>query len=1308
MWYNGELVIHNDMRVPHFGRNFKSFYKWWKKATRLDTNNLDWEYNKGQLGLQLDYTIEISKDGYDEDHIETEDDANTQLLLDGEDFNCVYQPIIKEFQDKADRERKKIEQQVLALQKTHDIMKKRGKEGLTEIDNKINSKTTELRKAEKAIQDAKEYEEIFKDGTPLDKIDEICEELNITINIFAWFPVNHDRISYNAKIKRLREQLEELDNPWNDIEDREGQKQNIKAEIKRLEPTFQDKNKGRFMLTHGAPKNRTRKVFNFLNTRLNHIEPIGKDFFNWLPFFGKAKLQEHIYDYRTFKDIGNFVGDKQIDVLKGNGKLFKKVMEIYPFHFIEMTDKGQVSKVYADGKVWVGRMSSPYAEFCKAIKVHSYDRLKHRELHDAILSACICPTQSFLDRGAHKVKSLLRKYGRREEEVPCEQFWLPNEARHIDMVKAYANGHLSDYFNGYMGRIWNWGRTTRCGICENCVWSGEKDKRYICKKVFPAQNGVAFIYGLRFRTDEANPQLIEWFKTLNIELPTKVATGFPDCCLKFFDDFNIQYTADWFIAGQRIETERKSLFPKAMIDDKSYTFWSGIQIKNEPLPYKRISFSGDENTLKMLQTCVEDGITFHSFPSKPDEIEAHIPIKSQRVCAQIVSYIYAYCWMDILKQLLRFKDSEDVLRVNADAIYFKANADVEFPERFTEEFRECYTNCFDAWEKWNDRCEGCRNCETCVKYSPCKLCVENDRIRNAFKEKLNEWRKTKPKDDDLAEWEEFYKNTPVKPTIQNCKKVRDTRFRTNAQAPELYDFDPPSDMTERYIASLPAIQRYSKYELHSGQGGCGKTYKQIVELSKYHIDPIFMTLTHALISGQRLSAKEHKIDLNTSTFASAMFRKWKRCMKCENCKRTRECEDKKCKGGCKKCRLFACSAPVAEITEKIQKNINRILYSGVVLFDEAPIIPTTEWKAFQKEYPNQRILYMGDPLHQLSPIQSPEDEIDPKTFWGDTHTYEGQYRAKDERLRTINDKLREMLNKIWNGERTHENYINLFLDLLKDREVKFGDLPKLFNDRCLVINSTNDFKDRTNELLSNAKVWCVKKIGSKFPPDPYHNGDIIHGEPPDCFKGKEEHLVRQVAYTAHSLQGRTFEGDHIFLDLNGMERSAGFRNNFIRMLNMSVGRCEYIDQLYWFRSPYEKTILGTGHIYKLTSRKSNRYYIGRTFHYEERMREHEKDFQEGNNATMSAIVFKDGEVEKEILFQRNFYYRCKCEACRKNDLCEKWIEYLGKTEGRYIRYSKSRNDGCINDETPFAEVISSDLNESDTEEEVAYESEYFG
>ena len=111
------------------------------------------------------------------------------------------------------------------------------------------------------------------------------------------------------------------------------------------------------------------------------------------------------------------------------------------------------------------------------------------------------------------------------------------------------------------------------------------------------------------------------------------------------------------------------------------------------------------------------------------------------------------------------------------------------------------------------------------------------------------------------------------------------------------------------------------------------------------------------------------------------------------------------------------------------------------------------------------------------------------------------------------------------------------------------------------------------------------------------------------------------------------------------------------------------------------------------------------------MKEHEKEFKEGNNATESFLVYQDGNVEQTIIHQKDFCVRCNgCEGCSKRELCDDWKEKLGRLEGRYIRDAKSRNRGCVNSEVPYAEVISSDFDRPDFEIEDDYDDRdnYYG
>jgi len=1378
-YIEGEEVKFACLDIPSF-KSVQEFYKFWKKQTELGSWINFHDDSTESAYSNYSWAIETTGNPFKGTYT---DAFFRQKFLDATNANCVFSEILKSYEKDFERKSKEIQPKIDELAEQIERLKMENNEEWRALTKCKHNTGEPIRKLKSSLKKVQEYLEIYKEGLPYADIPKVCEDLKIRINVVSLLPVDKTKVALNADIMDLKIERNKYQRTLENIRlakccllwDWDGfdfgehielihpeylsvKEETLTDQVRMLEMKIDQLEANNFrspilknqLIAHGSPKVYSKgsggynKVFNFWNTRSNHLEIAPQKLLNWFPAFKYLKRDDAILedeeerkkqdnlrkkiekkekkqrgervdededtddedevknvyeiDLSHLHKIENYLKKTGQDVplvIKNGGLFYESIMKGYDLTaFVKRG--GRITKLFTPNGIYCGTRNQAYALFCERMKIHAFDMIANPDVHDLVLSACICPTQSFLDRGTKEIIGS-KHFQRRGFQYGggLERYWLPVEARYMDMRKAFANCSFSKYYDGYMGKIWQMGQ-----VADGKPFSYRKD--------------TCYIYGLTFDGFEGLPFKVKrWIADLNLNLPSHhdAPCGFPDSCLPFFDEVGLKYKCSWFVAGQRI-CANEELFPDEMKNDgmkpSSYATWTGIQVSKQT--NNEFWFVGNENYKEVMESCLDPSIQLDTLATHPNLIKATLPKQSAYVCPQVVAYIYSYCWMDTFTQLLKFKRGDDVWRINADAIIFNKNAlglddnPIQFDDkRYREEFRDCPRNCWDAWDE--EMCEVCRKLgnvritetkyvldrskKSCMRYSPCSACASNHKTLNAFENEIEVWVSKSPELDG-GDFQAYYEiDIPKFPELGECiQKIPDSRWKQNGLSPEWVPFHQPTFNYKR----LPVFRTFSKYDLYCGIGGGGKSYGLVVLNNKSLANPLFITKTHALNADMRKTAKENGIDLDTLTLEATIRRSLKPCGmdECENCKARRaDCimgkKWKSC-GVCKVCKKHKCPNPVVGMTPNQERRFDWINSHGIILFDESPQYPTKIWKRIEELFPSHKIIYLGDPQHQLPPFPSAKEEIIIDEFWGDVYKFTDQYRAKTQTLKDINTELRGIVDDIWEEKKTHRDLVERLKEIFQHQTLSYEEMKRHFTDNDIIINSVNDKKDKNTKDLPHIQIHRVEVAG-----DGYFVGNILHGTLPSCFQTEEGQtkVVRQVAHTSHAYQGQTFKGRRLFIDLNGMETNGGDCHKYSRMIEMCVGRCQNENQVWITRSPHKYDVLGTGYLYRIANTKTGHYYLGSSFSVNARFKQHRGDFQKNKHECESFVVYEKGQdcVEEEVLSKTTYCFRCKCcKGCQKDGVCEDWEEDLLKKEGELISLNRN-NPLCVNKEIPYKNYI---------------------
>jgi len=216
--------------------------------------------------------------------------------------------------------------------------------------------------------------------------------------------------------------------------------------------------------------------------------------------------------------------------------------------------------------------------------------------------------------------------------------------------------------------------------------------------------------------------------------------------------------------------------------------------------------------------------------------------------------------------------------------------------------------------------------------------------------------------------------------------------------------------------------------------------------------------------------------------------------------------------------------------------------SNVLIIDEVSMMTEEQKEFIFKIYGDMKIIMCGDLGYQLPPIENKEEMNN--TGFDNIIKYNTNYRCKDEKLKRILDRLREMISQEKNKFEINKWVINEFKKL--GRIISIEDLKEKYNVNDMILCGTNQLKDYYTGLFAG-----------KFPVEKYYvlennrlycNGEIVIGEKPIKTKAEIRHC-----FTTHSIQGETAEFN-LFIDSKKMFDS--------RMFYTAISRARYLHQIF--------------------------------------------------------------------------------------------------------------------------------------------------
>jgi hypothetical protein len=295
-------------------------------------------------------------------------------------------------------------------------------------------------------------------------------------------------------------------------------------------------------------------------------------------------------------------------------------------------------------------------------------------------------------------------------------------------------------------------------------------------------------------------------------------------------------------------------------------------------------------------------------------------------------------------------------------------------------------------------------------------------------------------------------------------------------------------------------REHNAFELHLGEGGCGKTHYNLAD--KGLVRPLFLAPSWKLAR-----AKERETGIRCSVWARAL-------------------------------------TTDPEKISFIRKIANTLIWDEVSMMSE-------EQKGIIKElYGDMKNILCGDLGFQLPCITG-----EPMTKQGfDKIIYHKQdYRCKCEILKLLKNDLRKFIKQDLTTYEINDYVVMCFEKL--GRVIKYPQLKQLYDVEDMILVGTNNLKDHYTNMFKGMfyegdedERMIVEKYYVKSNNRLHSNGEIIIGEKPD----KTDCEVRH-AFTTHSIQGET-ASNKLFIDSGKMFDP--------RMFYTAISRAKTINQIY--------------------------------------------------------------------------------------------------------------------------------------------------
>jgi len=181
---------------------------------------------------------------------------------------------------------------------------------------------------------------------------------------------------------------------------------------------------------------------------------------------------------------------------------------------------------------------------------------------------------------------------------------------------------------------------------------------------------------------------------------------------------------------------------------------------------------------------------------------------------------------------------------------------------------------------------------------------------------------------------------------------------------------------------------------------------------------------------------------------------------------------------------------------------------NVFLIDEVSMMSETDKQSIFNRYDNIKLIFCGDIGFQAPPFNKtgePVIEINTKGF-DVIIDYNTNYRFKCNKLKALIAEMRYMIAHCCPTKIFNEYVINQ----LNDRIISDNDVQQMYNINDMILSRSHEIKDKYTNMFQHLNKWYVLK-NTRL----YQNGCIVIGDKPDTT------CEIRHSYTIHSIQGET-------------------------------------------------------------------------------------------------------------------------------------------------------------------------------------------
>ena len=401
------------------------------------------------------------------------------------------------------------------------------------------------------------------------------------------------------------------------------------------------------------------KKFKFINTRLNHIE------------LNKVSTKDN-YEEVSKEEIKSIYKQK---TESGEFILWKESMTC------------GITQINALDKIYKLETNTGYIkavnDFEDDYNIRSYaiEKNSNKQLTDFLYDSVNCnQSMTFLPQFNNKYsqdyaleavvdyfgnpKEIYEKHHTKKLAIDDEIYndkktihnWIDkiDDLNHIDIRKAYTQGHNCSMYQGYLGKI------TDFRICDKIVGLG-----------------IYKIKNINFNGCYA----IEKMKCLHEN------QSYPSPELEFYKKLGITFDITMGCWGSKFDME----FPSSMLEKEDglshYCKWYGCLMKFSE--HERYNFNcKDLDFAKLNSYHAKSSSIRYNFDQETGIIE--YPKKYQYHKCHIASFITSYSRITMLEQILKFKDFNQIYSVVVDGIYY--TGDVEVGSLFSNKEKNSLSN----------------------------------------------------------------------------------------------------------------------------------------------------------------------------------------------------------------------------------------------------------------------------------------------------------------------------------------------------------------------------------------------------------------------------------------------------------------------------------------------------------------------------------------------------------------------------------------------------------------------------------------